>query len=115
MSIFNFLNKGNQNKKKLIYALRDIYGIGLTSSAQLCRDLGYDVNARFSELRNQDLNKINSLITVKYKFIIEAELKKIKYDNIQTMKLIKTYKGVRHSYNLPVNGQRMHTNGKTRG
>ena len=37
------------------------------------------------------------------------------YDKIQYMKNIKCYKGIRHSYNLPVNGQKTHNNAKTRG
>jgi len=41
------------------------------------------------------------------------DLKKNVYDNIQLLKNIKSYKGVRHTYKLPVNGQRTHTNAKT--
>jgi small subunit ribosomal protein S13 len=54
-------------------------------------------------------------MNVQYKFITGADLKKRTYDKIQKMKNIKSYKGVRHSYNMPVNGQRTHTNAKTRG
>jgi small subunit ribosomal protein S13 len=110
-----FLNIENTKNKKLIYALKDIYGLGLLYAQLTCKSLGYDINCRLKDLKPQDFNKLNSIITMKYKFMINAELKKNTYDKIQLMKSIKSYKGIRHSYNLPVNGQRTRTNAKTRG
>jgi small subunit ribosomal protein S13 len=113
MSILLTLN--TNDNVKLIYSLRNIYGIGLLSAKKICSSLGFDVNTKMTDLKEEDLNKINALINVKYKFSTDSEKKKNTYDNIQHMKNIKCYKGVRHSYNLPVNGQRTHTNAKTRG
>lgn len=113
MSVFiEFKNKKN---KQLIYALREVYGIGLTASKKICKSLGYDITTKINNFRSEDLNKLTAIINVQYKFITGAELKKKTYDKIQQMKNIRSYKGVRHSYNLPVNGQRTHTNAKTRG
>ena len=109
------LNLNTNSNKKLIYLLRSIYGIGLYSAIQLCLSLGYDQNIKMNELKLTDLNKINALITIKYKFSTDTERKKYVYDKIRQMISIKSYKGIRHSYNLPVNGQRTHTNAKTRG
>lgn len=109
------LNFNLKSKKKLIYLLRTVYGIGLLFSKEICTSLGYDSNIRLSEVKQKDVNKINSIITKKYKYIVDTELKKVTHDNIQKMKNIRCYKGVRHVYNLPVNGQRTHTNAKTRG
>jgi small subunit ribosomal protein S13 len=109
------LNLNTNTNKKLIYNLRNIYGIGLSSAIKICTSLGYDNNIKMSDLKAKDINKINALITVKFKFSTDTERKKNTYDKIQHMKNIKSYKGVRHSYNLPVNGQRTHTNAKTRG
>ncbi len=108
------LNLNLKSKKKLIYLLKSVYGIGLLFSKEICKSLGYDYNIRFSALKKKDINKLNSLVTIKYKYIIDTELKKNIHDNIIKMKEIKTYKGIRHQYNLPVNGQRTHTNAKTR-
>lgn len=83
-------------------------------SKQICKSLGYDNNIKCSQVKEKDFNKLNSIITRKYKFLIDTELKKEIYDNIQKMKNIRCYKGIRHTYNLPVNGQRTHTNAKTR-
>jgi len=110
-----FIDFNNKTNKKLIYALRDVYGLGLSTSQRVCKSLGYDINTKLVDFRSEDLNKLTAIVSVQYKFIIGAELKKQTYDKIQQMKNIRCYKGVRHSYNLPVNGQRTHTNAKTRG
>ena len=110
-----FIDFNNKTNKKLIYALRDVYGLGLSTSQRVCKSLGYDINTKLMDFRSEDLNKLTAIVSVQYKFIICAELKKQTYDKIQQMKNIRCYKGVRHSYNLPVNGQRTHTNAKTRG
>ena len=114
MSVHININHLNIKNKKLIYALRNIYGLNTSRSQRICKTLGYDFNTRTHSFREEDLNKINPIVNIQHKFILADELKKSTYDNIQLMKVIKSYKGVRHSYNLPVNGQRTHTNAKTR-
>jgi len=109
------INLDFKKDKKLIFLLRNVYGLGLLFSQKICESLGYDYNIKVSELQQKDINKLNSLISVKFKYIVDTELKKNTYDKIQLMKDIKCYKGIRHTYNLPVNGQRTHTNAKTRG
>ena len=109
------LNLNFKSDKKLIFLLTKIYGLGYLFSKEICKSLGYDYNIKSNQLKKKDINKLNSLITIKYKYVVDTELKKQTYDNILTMKEIKSYKGVRHVYNLPVNGQRTHTNAKTRG
>jgi len=81
---------------------------------KICSDLGYDETTKVKDLLPKDLKKLNSIITVKNNFIIDAELKKKIHDNIKKLKIIKCYKGTRHTYGLPVNGQRTKTNAKTR-
>ena len=111
----SLLNLNTNNNKKLVYYLTNVYGLGLLSSKKICSSLGFDFNIKMNKLTSHDLNKINALVNVKYKFSLDSERKKNIYDNIQLMKNIKSYKGVRHSYNLPVNGQKTHNNAKTRG
>src|SRR5690242_8791592 len=96
------LNLNLKTNKKLIFLLKDVYGLGLLYSQKICASLGYDNNVRMTQLKDKDLNRINSIIAIKYKFIVDTELKKMIYDNIQAMKNMKSYKGVRHFYNLPV-------------
>jgi small subunit ribosomal protein S13 len=109
------LNLNFKTNKKLIFVLANIYGLGFCFSQKICNSLGYDYNIRVNKLKERDINKLNALITAKYKFVVDAELIKEKHDNIELKKNIKCYQGIRHLYGLPVNGQRTHTNAKTRG
>ena len=47
------------------------------------------------------------------KIPVEGELKKIVRENIQLLKRIQSYRGLRHSMHLPVRGQRTKTNART--
>ena len=102
-------------KKPLLYFLITIYGININLSKTICCSLGYDYTSKMQDLKQKDIDKINTLINLKHKFSTSSDLKKKKYDDIQNMKDIKSYKGIRHIYNMPVNGQKTHNNAKTRG
>jgi small subunit ribosomal protein S13 len=108
------IEKTKSKSKKLIYSLRNVYGINLTLAKNVCKVLGYDVDTKINDCRDQDLVKISSIINLYFKFLLGDELKKNIYDKIHKMKVIKSYKGIRHSYSLPVNGQRTRTNARTR-
>jgi small subunit ribosomal protein S13 len=103
-----------KKNRKLIYILKDVYGLGLSRARKICINLGYNYDIKVKELKQKNFNKMNSLITLKYKYLIQGELKKRIYDNINLMKIIRAYRGVRHTYKLPVNGQRTRNNAKTR-
>ena len=112
MSIF--LNLNLKKNKKLIYILKNIYGLGSLRSKLICVDLGYNYDVKSLQLTQRDFNKVNSLVTLKYRYLLQSELKKKVYSNISFMKVLKTYRGIRHTYKLPVNGQRTRNNAKTR-
>ena len=114
MSMYIDLTKPKLKTKTLIYALKSIYGINLTRAKNVCKILGYDINMKINECRDQDLAKISSIINLYLKFLFSDELKKNIYDNIQKMRIIRSYRGIRHSYSMPVNGQRTRTNARTR-
>lgn len=107
------LNLNTKENKKLIVLLKRIYGLGLLRSKKICTTLGYTYDVNMIELEEKDINKLTSIITLKYKYIIDNELKKKIYDNISFMKNLRIYRGIRHTYNRPVNGQRTRTNAKT--
>lgn len=116
MSSHVFLNKTvNNNNVKLVFFLTKIYGLGYLSSKLICKTLGYDINTKINELQKKDWDKLYSIIKIKYMFLLDNDVKKVIYDNIEKMKNMKCYKGIRHSYNLPVNSRRTKTNAKTRG
>jgi len=49
MSLFIDLSAKN---KKLIYALRDVYGLGFHSANIICKSLGYDINTKISNIKS---------------------------------------------------------------
>ena len=97
----------------IYYALIKTYGLSYTRSLQLCKELGYDLSTKYIKLTFDDKYKLNQLINIKYKFILNSDLKKKKKNNIKLLKKIRNYKGLRHTLHLPVNGQRTKTNAKT--
>lgn len=100
------------NEKRIEVALTYIFGIGITSSQKILAEAKVDPNIRASKLDSQDLEKIRQIITTKYQ--IEGDLKSEISQNIKRLKEIGTYRGSRHSKNLPVRGQRTRTNARTK-
>lgn len=99
-------------KKPVGIALRSLYGIGPTRSLEICSTLKIKRTRRLKDLSEADIQRITQFIEDHY--IIETDLKKEIRTNIENLKLIKCYRGLRHSLNLPVRGQRTHTNARTR-
>jgi small subunit ribosomal protein S13 len=97
--------------KKLVYALPELYGIGLSSSQRICQELGYSLELRVKDLTEEQDYEIAKKI--KEQFILEGNLKEEVKSNIQRYITNGSVRGFRHKYKLPVRGQRTHTNGKT--
>lgn len=102
----------NKNIKIKDY-FKQIYGINYTKSIILCKELGLDLNYNLLDLSLSDKKKLEDIIFIKKKYKLDSDLKKMNYDNIKIKKQIRNYKGIRHSLNLPVNGQNTKTNAKT--
>lgn len=97
-------------KKKVIIVLNKIYGLGLNKSLQLCSVLGIAPTCILSKLNKNQLLKLNKTLT-HYKQ--GSRLKREKQNRILFLQEIKIYRGIRHTYFLPVRGQRSHTNAGT--
>lgn len=98
--------------KKVPFSLMYIYGIGKTRAFFICKELKIDVEVRMKTLSEEVLTKIREFIDQNYK--VENDLKREKYSNIIALKSIRCYRGLRHLGNLPVRGQRTHSNAETR-
>lgn len=99
------------DEKKINVALTYLYGIGRTSSFRVLRGAGVDPEKRTKDLTGEEISKIQSVIEKGYK--IEGELRQIVKQNVNRLKDIKTYRGVRHLRRLPVRGQRTKSNSRT--
>lgn len=98
--------------KRIEYALTAIHGVGRALSRDILKGTKIDPNTRAKDLSSEDERKIRDYLEKK-KYTIEGELRLEKMRNIQRMKRIKCYRGVRHERNLPVRGQRTKTNSRT--
>lgn len=98
--------------KKIVVGLTYIYGIGPTSSRKILEKAGVDADVRVKDLSTEDAAKIRSIVASDYK--VEGALRTEVVMNIKRLMDINSYRGLRHRRNLPVRGQRSHTNARTR-
>ena len=100
-------------KKKVAYSLRYIYGVGPTRADQVVKEVGLDPNMRAQDLTEEQLNKIQHVITDN-KWVVEGDLRRDIAGNLKRLQAINCYRGIRHRRGLPVRGQRTGTNARTR-
>ena len=100
------------DKKKILYALQYIHGIGPKFAADLLAEAGVDPNQRANEVDESKLAQMNAIIDANY--IVEGALRRQVSQNVQRLKDIRSYRGERHRKGLPVRGQRTQSNARTR-
>jgi len=98
--------------KRIEYALRYIYGIGLTSAQKILKEAEINFDTRAKDLTENEISKIKEIVDKNYK--VEGELRSEVTTSIKRLMDIGSYKGLRHRRGLPVNGQRTKTNARTR-
>lgn len=98
-------------QKRIEIALTYIYGIGLTRSKNIIEEAKIADNPRVSDLTEVQVGKLRELIEKHHK--VEGDLKREILLNIKRLKEISAWRGMRHSKNLPVRGQRTRTNSRT--
>ena len=100
------------NDKPTYISLRYIYGIGPTTSLQVCTKAGVDPQRRAKDLGDEEIARIAGILDREY--TVEGPLRRQLHQNIQRLKEINCYRGIRHRRGLPVRGQRTRTNARTR-
>jgi small subunit ribosomal protein S13 len=98
--------------KRLEISLTYIFGIGRHVSNEIIEKLGLDKNMRAHNLTQDDIARLNTLITNEY--VVEGDLRRQVQNNIKRLISIHSYRGQRHRLGLPVRGQRTRTNSRTR-
>ena len=99
------------DKWKLEYALTRINGIGWSLATKIVTDLKIDDSKRIADLSAEDLAGVAGKLD---KYPIEGDLIRRIRGNIQRLRDIGTYRGIRHARGLPVRGQRTRTNARTK-
>jgi small subunit ribosomal protein S13 len=97
--------------KRIEVALTYIYGIGKVNVSEILRKAQVDPNTRTQDLTDIE---VSGLIRALEEVPTEGALRKQVMDNIQRLKQIKCYRGIRHTRRLPSKGQRTRVNARTR-
>lgn len=100
------------DKKKILFALQYIHGIGPKFAADILAEAKVDPDKRANEVDENQLAQINAIIDANY--LVEGALRRQVSQNIQRLKDIRCYRGERHRRGLPVRGQRTKSNARTR-
>ena len=98
--------------KRIEVGLTYIYGIGLTTSKKILAATGVDPDVRVRDLTEEDQAKLRDYI--QENLIVEGDLRRDVTQNVKRLMEIGCYRGLRHRKQLPVRGQRTHTNARTR-
>lgn len=109
--MFHFFGVGVDGQKKIYISLSNIYGIGLHNSKDICRYLNIHHNCSLNDLSEGQISSLYHYIEQNY--IVQSDLRKRESSHINRLMSIKSYRGFRHLFNLPVHGQRTHSNAKT--
>jgi small subunit ribosomal protein S13 len=98
--------------KKVPYSLAYIYGVGVPTARRICTELKINPEIRAKDLSEEELAHIAEWID--RTMPVEGSLRRQVSVNIQRLKEIGCYRGLRHRKGLPVHGQRTKTNARTR-
>ena len=93
-------------------ALTYIYGIGNSRAKRILAAAKVDGMKKVQDLAEDEVNRIRQVIESEGS--VEGDLRKDVSMNIKRLIEIGSYRGFRHRRNLPVRGQRTHTNARTR-
>ncbi len=98
--------------KRVEVALTYIHGIGLSSSKKICELANIKDETRVNNLTEVELSKIRDIIDKDY--LVEGDLRRKISLDVKRYLDLGCLRGLRHRKNLPVRGQRTHTNARTR-
>lgn len=99
------------DQKKIRFSLRYVYGVGPKTADQILSESQVDPDKRARDLTGEELNRIQRAME---KLMLEGNLRRIINDNIDRLKRVKAYRGMRHAAGLPVRGQRTRSNARTK-
>jgi small subunit ribosomal protein S13 len=98
--------------KRMEIALTYIYGIGRPGAQKICAGAEVDPARKSDDLTDDEVNRIRREIDTNFK--VEGDLRREVTQHIKRLVDLGCYRGMRHRRNLPVRGQRTHTNARTR-
>jgi small subunit ribosomal protein S13 len=98
--------------KRVVVGLQYIHGIGEKRANDIMSALNIPLERRVSQLTDAEVLQIRE--TIDRDYMVEGDLRRDISMNIKRLMDLGCYRGLRHRRNLPVHGQRTHTNARTR-
>ena len=98
--------------KRVVIALQYIHGIGPRIAGEIIEKVNIAPERRVNELSDAEVIQVREVIDRDY--LVEGDLRREVAINIKRLMDLGCYRGLRHRRNLPVRGQRTHTNARTR-
>lgn len=100
------------NNKNIEIGLSYLFGLGRALAKKVAAEANLNPLTKIGDLSEDELERVRAIIDRGYK--VEGDLKMEVTQNIKRLKEITSYRGNRHSRNLPVHGQRTKTNARTK-
>jgi small subunit ribosomal protein S13 len=99
--------------KRMEIALTYLYGVGRMRAREILTAAEVAFEKRSDDLDDNEAKRIREVLeTLQMK--VEGDLRREVALNIKRLMDLGCYRGLRHRRNLPVRGQRTHTNARTR-
>ncbi len=98
--------------KRIEIALTYIYGIGRSAARNILTSAKVELDKKTDDLTAEETVRIRQVIDQNHK--VEGDLRREVQQSIKRLMDLGCYRGLRHRRNLPVRGQRTHTNARTR-
>ena len=98
--------------KQIRISLTYLLGVGHSISQEVLKKVGVDGFVNAKDLSDEEVGRIAKLLDDEY--VIEGRLRRQVSQNINRLREIACYRGMRHRWGLPVRGQRTKTNARTR-
>jgi small subunit ribosomal protein S13 len=98
------------DQKKIRFSLQYIYGIGPKLADEILAETRVNPDKRAKDLTGDEISKIQRVLE---KYNVEGNLRRLIRENVDRLKRIGSYRGLRHKMRLPSRGQRTRSNGRT--
>jgi len=105
------LGRNFDGKTAVCIGLRKIYGVGKKRSLEVCKGASVSPWSPMESLSKNQLRDI--AVAIRSNYTVDLDLKREVYGSIRREMDLRSYRGLRHRYGLPVRGQRTRSNGRT--
>ena len=124
------VNSDIKGEKKLIIGLCSIPGVSVMLANAVCNIIKLDINMKSGNLTDQQVAKIEAVLTKPKEYglpdwmlnrrndpetgetshLLSSDVKFVKEKDLRRLKKVKSYRGMRHAWKLPVRGQKTKSN-----